>query len=63
MCRPASSVPPRMPLTCTWVPKRTTCAGSVSWSQACSQVGSGVPVLGSVKVLALVSQIGSRSSA
>ena len=43
------------------VPKRTTCAGSVRSSHAWSQVGSGVPVSGSVKALARVSQTGSRS--
>ena len=36
--------------------------GFVSWSQACSQAGSGVPVSGSVNTLARVSQTGSRSS-
>ena len=46
MWRPASSVPPRMPLTCTWVPNRTTCAGSARSSQAWSKVGSGAAGVG-----------------
>lgn len=39
----------------------TTCTGSVSSSHTWSQVGNGVPVLGSAKAFARGSHIGSRS--